>query len=158
MTESELLTQNEAQRVEWGEAIEKTYFYLPVIYYPDIWSDNGNGYHDDIWYSLRYNDKSAPQSLLGYASKVPIGQTLWQAVRQDLESDFDLPHEKSFTIESAKPYDTAKDADGNELSRLLVWIDVRERLAIADAKPLGMQIHWHEEGEDIFNPIWKYFK
>lgn len=159
MVESKyLLTQDEAQRVEWGEPLQKVYFYLPVIYYPNTWDDNNGDYHDDIWYSLRYNDKSAPQSLLSYASKVPIDQTLWQAVRHDLETDFNLPHEKSFTIESAKPYDTAKDANGNVLSRLLVWIDVREESAVKDAKPLGMEVHWHDEGEDIFNPIWRYFK
>ena len=71
--------------------------------------------------------------------------------------DFALPHEKSFTIENVTYYDTAKDNSGNELFRLLVWIDVRERLAIANVTPLGMNLHWHNEGEDIFNPIWKYF-
>lgn len=77
MVESKyLLTQYEAQRVEWGEVIEKIFFYLPVIYYPDVWSDDGSEYRDNIWYSLRYNDKSAPQSLLSYAGKVPNGQTI----------------------------------------------------------------------------------
>lgn len=86
-----------------------------------------------------------------------MAKLLWQAVRHDLEDDFNLPHEKSFTIESAKPYDTVKDTSGNELSRLLVWIDIREQLTIADAKPLGIELHWHNEGEDVFNPIWEYF-
>jgi hypothetical protein len=153
-----LLTQYEAQRIEWGEPIGKVYSYIPVIYYPDTWNSSKGEYHEDIWHSLRYNDKPAPQSLLSYVSKVPLGQTLWQAVRHDLEADFNLPHEKSFTIESAKPYDTAKDTDGNMLSRLLVWVDVRERLAIADTESLGTVVHWHDEGEDAFNPIWEYFK
>jgi hypothetical protein len=147
------LTPDELQKVEWGKALNEDYFYIPVIYYSEP-----NEYNEGIWYSLRYSDESPPKSLVNYASKVPAGMTLWQAVRRDFEKYFKFPHEKSFTIEEAKAYDTAKTKDGSVLTRVLVWVDVREKLNFETSTPLGLHPKWHDEGEDIFNPIYRHFQ
>ena len=143
-TANTLLTADELQKVKWGEALSKDYFYIPAIYCSE------RGEYGDIWFSLRYNDESPPQSLVSYASKVPAGMTLWQAVRRDLEKDFKFPHEKSFDIEEIEDYNTAKTKDGNTLSRVLVWIDVREKLNFETSAPLGLHPKWHDEGEEVF--------
>jgi hypothetical protein len=152
-TPNDLLTEDEAQKVEWGEALDKDYFYLPVIYYSERTPDN-----EEDWYSLRYNKQEPPASLLAYASKVPVGQTLWQAVRHDLEVDFHYSHPKSFVIEEAKPFDTAKTKDGRELTRFLVWVGVYEKFDTTDINPVGTKPFWVYEGEYPFNLIAnKYF-
>ncbi len=94
---------------------------------------------------------------MGYVSKVSTKMTLWQAVRRDLEKDFAFPHEKSFAIEEIKEWDTAKTRGGNTLSRILVWVDVREKLNFEASTPSGLHLKWHDEGEDVFNPIEGYF-
>lgn len=151
---SSLLTQDEAQKVAWGETLRKDYFYLPVIYYSERTPDD-----EDDWYSLRYNEQEPPASLLFYASKVPAGQTLWQAVRHDLEVDFNYSRPKSFVIEEAKPFDTAKTKDGRELTRFLVWVGVYGKFDTSGINPVGTKPFWAHEGESLFNPIaHKYFK
>lgn len=150
-TASKLLTSDELQKVKWGEALDKDYFYIPVIYCSEP------SEYEDTWFSLRYNDELPPKSLVSYASKVPAGMTLWQAVRRDLERDFKFSHEKSFDIEEIDDYDTAKTKDGSTLSRVLVWVDVREKLDFETSAPLGLHPKWHNEGEDVFNPIYGYF-
>ncbi len=144
-----LLTPEELQRVEWGEALDKDYFYIPIITYSEESINT-----DSMWYSLRFNSferTPKPESLLLYASKVPAGQTLWQAVRNDLEKDFKY-RGKNFVIESAKPYDIAKNKSGQELSRVIVDLRVDEMFSTRDVFPLGMQLAWYFDGEDLFGP------
>lgn len=143
-----LLTEDEVQKVEWGKALDKDYFYVPAIYYSESTS---NGEQD--WYSLRFNNQEPPASLMFYASKVPAGKTLWQAVRHDLESDFKYPHDKSFVIEEVEPFDTARTKDGKELTRFLVWVGVYEKFDTTGISPVGTHPFWVYEGEDTFNPI-----
>lgn len=149
----DLLTEDEAQKAAWGEALDRDYFYLPVIYYSERTPDE-----EEDWYSLRFNNQEPPASLLAYASKVPAGQTLWQAVRHDLEVDFSYSRPKSFVIEEAKPFDTAKTNDGRELTRFLVWVGVYEKFDTSRISPVGTRPFWTDEGEHLFNPIAnKYF-
>ncbi len=153
MNLTKFLSEEEARKIEFGEALAKVYFYLPVIYY----SERSPNY-EELWYSLRFNQEDAPSSILVYASKVPAGQTLWQAVRHDLENDFNYPHEKSFVIEEAKPFDTAHTKDGIELTRLLVWVGVHKKFDTAKLNPVGTHPFWFDEGEYPFNIIAsKYF-
>lgn len=147
---STLLTPEELQKVEWGEALDRDYFYIPVITYsePSI-------LRDTMWYSLRFNilkRDPEPDSLLLYASKVPAGQTLWQTVRSDLEKDFKYPHNERFTIESAKPWDKAKNKQGQELSRVIVDVQVDKMFSTRNLFPLDMDLVWYFEGEDVFGP------
>jgi len=149
----DLLAANEIQKVKNGEVLQKDYFYLPVIYYSEQNED-----HEEDWYSLRFNEKTPPDSLLYYASKVTAGQTLWQAVRKDLESDFKYPHEKSFVIEEIEPLDSAKTKDGRMLTRLLVWVGVTEKFDTTHIHPVHTKPFWVHEGEHIFNLVAnKYF-
>lgn len=154
MIKSHLLTSEEAKKIELGEVLKKDYFYIPVIYYEEQSPD-----YFTYWHSLRFNDQAPPASILAYASKVPAGKTLWQAVRHDLENDFHYPHEKSFVIEQAKPFDTAKTKDGKELTRVLVWVSVYEKFSTSGITPLGLRPLWFEEGEHEYNLIaGKYFR
>src|SRR5687767_6498045 len=105
--DQKLLTPEELVQVEQGQALSKDYFYIPVIYYSER-SPND----EQIWHSLRFGTGEPPAALMAYASKVPAGQTFWQAVRNDLERDFKYPHGKSFMIESAKALDTAPNRYG----------------------------------------------
>ena len=148
-----LLTPEELVKVEQGQVLEKDYFYIPVIYYSEP-SPN----YEEIWYSLRFNDSEPPASLMAYASKVHSGQTLRQAVRSDLEKDFDYSHDKSFVIESAKAYDTARNKHGDELTRVLVWVGVYEKFDTSNVHPIGMQLTWYEEGEHVINPVGQYLQ
>ena len=153
MKSSQLLSDEEAKKIELGEVLEKDYFYIPVIYYEDYDPD-----HFTYWHSLRFSLKEPPESILAYASNVPAGKTLWQAVRDDLENDFNYPHEKSFVIEQAKPFDVAKTKDGKVLTRVLVWVSVYEKFDASDIRPLGTSPFWFEEGEHEFNLVaYKYF-
>ena len=153
MSQLHVLTEDEAKRVEWGEALSRDYFYMPVIYYSEESPDD-----EEYWYSLRFNKKEPPDCLLAYASKVPAGQTLWQAVRHDLESDFKYPHEKSFIIDKVKPFDTAYTKDGRELTRFLVWVGVYYQFDTSHITPVGRQPFWFEEGESVFNLVGRYFR
>lgn len=149
----DLLTEDEAEKVEWGEVLNRDYFYLPVIYYSERSPDD-----EAYWHSLRFNKQELPASLLAYASKVPAGKTLWQAVRHDFEVDFNYARPRSFAIEQAKPFDTAKTKDGRELTRFLVWVGVYEKFDTASISPVGTKPFWVDEGEHLFNPIAnKYF-
>jgi len=102
-------------------------------------------------------DKIFPDSLVAYASKVSAGTTLWQAVRADLEKDFDFPYEQSFFIEHMYKYDTTPNKEGALLTRLLVDVTVHCKFDISHAKPIGKHIVWNDDGleEDGSNPVWQ---
>lgn len=150
--QSYLLTPEESKKVEQGEVLPKDYFYIPVIYFAEE-----SRHYETNWHSLRFTDGSKPASLMAYASKVQAGQTLWDAVRRDLKKDFKYPQDKSFMIEEARPFDTAKTKDGRELTRLLAWVSVDTRFSTDDLVVLGMRPKWEFEGEHIYNLLDQYF-
>jgi hypothetical protein len=150
--QNNILSPEEAQKIEQGEALEKDYFYIPVFYFS---KESPN--YEGLWYSLRFTNDAPPASLTAYASKVPKGSTLWDAVRHDLKDDFRYPVGKSFVIEEAKPFDTARAKDGRVLTRLLVWVSLDTKFNVDGLSVLGMHPHWYEEGEHVFNLLDKYF-
>lgn len=142
MEKMSLLNDTEIKQIELGETLEKDYFYIPIIYYSETNPD-----YEEHYYSLRFNDQDPPASLLAYASKVPVKKTLWQAVRYDLENDFHYPHEKSFMIEQIALHDTARTQNGNELTRILVWVSVYEKFALPKIRQINASPFWFYEGE-----------
>jgi hypothetical protein len=154
MNDNLLLEANDLTRITQGERIEKEYFYIPFIFYSE-----GSQNDEYYWYSLRYNNKEAPKSLLAYASKVIVGKTLWEAVRQDLASDFAYTVENgSFVIENIDCFDTARRNDSRELTRLLVWVNVNNKFSVDRINPVSTKPFWKNEGEYPFNLInFKYF-
>ncbi len=147
------LGEDDLAAIKDGRALDKDYFYIPVITYHQS-APSGFEKH---WFSLRCADKIFPYSLVAYASKVPAGITLWQAVRSDLEKDFDFPHDQSFFIEHMHKYDTAPNKEDTLLTRLLVDVTVHNRFDISHAKPIGKHVIWNDDGleEDGSNPVWQ---
>jgi hypothetical protein len=145
------LSDNDIQTIKLGEALDKDYFYIPMIT-----ARVSKDYEDKI-YSLRFSEIKPPQSLIQYASKVDSGKTLWEAVRYDLYKDFNYPKDKSFLIEYVWDYDTAKNKQGQELSRVLILVEVFHKFDTKLIKPVGFSPHWEFEDYDgPIHPINKY--
>ncbi len=139
------LTEKDIQTIKLGEALDKDYFYIPII------TARESREHEEKIYSLRFSKINPPQSLIQYASKVPSGKTLWEAVRNDLRKDFRYPEAESFLVEEIWDYDTAKNKQGRELSRILILVEVFHKFDAKSIKPLGFSPYW--EFEDYGGPI-----
>lgn len=145
------LTNEDIQLIKQGESLNTDYFYIPIITARET-----EDYEDKI-YSLRFSDTNPPASLVQYASKVPGGKTLWESVRYDLENDFNYPEKESFLIENIWDYDRAKNKQGQELSRVLILVEVFHKFDTESIKPVGFSPHWEfEDFDGPVHPINKY--
>lgn len=145
------LTAAEIESIKLGETLDKDYFYIPII----TVRESGN-YGDEI-YSLRFSKINPPWSIIQYASKVTTGKTLWEALRIDLEKDFDYPGNESFLIEEVWSYDNVENEEGKELSRLLILAEVFYKFDTHSIKPAGLSPFWvFEDYDGPVHPINKY--
>lgn len=110
------------------------YFYLPLfLSTPQV----NDGHKADI---LRFfSDSNQPMT---YASRVLPGQTLAEAVKNDLHTDFD--YDGVFQIKNHHFYDTTADKKGNQLPRLIVTIKV-DPFPTELLRPAGLRVHWNAE-------------
>lgn len=136
MTErQDLLLQDHVGVIKNGEALTKDYFYVPHIYYEDdeylephslLFEQNGS-WLDDL-----------------YASKVKAGETLWQAVRRDMDQDFHYPTDMPIMIDSVHLRDTAVNRQGIRLGRVDVCVVV-SRFDVKNIHPIGLNMKWEED-------------
>lgn len=82
------------------------------------------------------NDSGQP---MNYASRVLPGQTLAEAVENDLHTDF--TYDGDFQIKNHHFYDTTPDKKGTLLPRLVVIIKVN-RFSTNALHPAGLQVQW----------------
>lgn len=133
---SEMLKSLQSVVVPEKPATSK-YFYLPLfVSNPRQSQIDGK---DDIDVLMFSNSSGQP---MDYASRVMPGQTLAEAVRNDLHADF--AYDGDFQIKNYHFYDTAPDKKGNQLPRLVVVIKVG-RFSIESLHPAGMQVRWDSD-------------
>ncbi len=135
------LNDYELKAVQYN-AINKDYFYILIIFYQGLDHVRGS---DSIWYSLRFDDRRSPESLMVYASKVSAGLSLNKVVKNDLIKDFHYPDNEKFFVIGVEKYDTVKDNQGNLLTRLAVKVELDTLYDVQKIHPLEMQLRWQEE-------------
>jgi|GEM_PF-6341285 len=139
-----MLHTKELDQLQLGNALVKhDYFYIPVF----TCINYGNT-TDHQTSTLQYEISEDKVAADGYASKVPAGKTLWQAIKEDLAKDFgyatDDWHNNWFAIESIKSYDSTYNKKDQLMDRMLVEIEVAKRFDTGKLKPAGMHCHWSE--------------
>lgn len=138
------LSAKDLERIKAGEVLAREFFYLPILECED------EEYYEPV--RLFYTLKDDTLTDMGYASKVAVRESLWAAVRRDLEEDLGYPEGWRIMIDSVAFHDQALDKHGNILSRLKVHIAVA-RYDISKVRPLGMNLVWEDDlPEDIEPP------
>lgn len=107
------------------EVLNEKIFYIPLF---QSETSSLHYLHNGQWY------KDA------YASRVMPGETLKQAVSNDLRKDFS--YTGSFRIDGVNPFDELKDKEGKLIPRYRVKIKLLDELDVEQAKPLGMKVDW----------------
>lgn len=139
-----LLNQEELRKIPLGEKLSVDYFYVPEIFYEE---EDDEEFRELYLTPLVFTAKDGTESERLYASKVPAGMTLWEAVRSDLKKDFNYPEGKSFRIERVTLLDTARNKHGQELTRVLIELVVDVPFKTEDLHPAGMTAKWKDEEE-----------
>ena len=175
-SQNKLLTEQDMKRIVDGSYVGTDYFYIPLFYslvdtefgtiqYPEYTNKKVS---DTLWFTLRYFEQDDPDSLIAYASKVNAGFALEDAIRYDLTLDFNYPEEAPLyicvndtylifdTSDAIQPYDTAMTKDGEELSRLIVMVQV-DKFETDNITPIGMKPFWQFEGDDFMNLAYIYY-
>jgi|GEM_PF-2790672 len=173
---NKLLTEQDLKRIADDMHVGRTdYFYIPLFYSTFTFYDQREGnfvatqfpelvdkLNHILWFTLRYSTKDSPETLIEYASKVPADSTLLETLRHDLTKDFNYPESAAIGIGDGKsywtyeddafiqPYDTATTKDGQELSRLLVMVEV-DMFDVAAIESAGAHPFWKYEGDDYIN-------
>ncbi|MDX1765382.1 MAG: hypothetical protein R3313_00350 [Candidatus Saccharimonadales bacterium] len=113
-------------------------FYIPIIY-----NGSKDSSHEQILtYVLPDQEKHEDY----YASKVLPGQSLREAVQNDLKTDFN--YEGSFDIDPSITFvDEIPGKNGQYSKRYEVSITLLNNLDISQAKPLGCNVEWHPLNE-----------
>lgn len=115
------------------------YFYLPVFVSNPRKSQDGKYEVNMLTFA---NDSGQPMT---YASRVLPGQTLSEAVSNDLRKDFG--YEGNFEIRAHYFYDEASDRHGNPLPRIAVLIKV-DGFPTDSLRPASMKAHWSADGSE----------
>lgn len=110
------------------------YFYLPLFLSNPRKAQADGRREADI---LTFSDDSGQP--MYYLSRVLPGQTLAEAIKNDLQADF--AYDGTFEIKSHHFHDTASDKKGNQLPRLVVAIKV-DRFPTDDLHPAGILAQW----------------
>lgn len=113
------------------------YFYLPLFLSPPRQIQPGEKHEAEI---LTFSDDSGEP--MSYASRVLPGQTLVEAIKNDLHVDF--AYNGTFQVKSHHFHDTASDKKGNQLPRLVVAIKV-DRFSTSSLHPAGMRAQWSSD-------------
>jgi hypothetical protein len=113
------------------------YFYLPLFLSSPRQTRSGEKHEAEI---LTFSDDSGEP--MSYASRVLPGQTLAEAIKNDLRVDF--AYDGTFQVKSYHFHDTASDKKGDQLPRLVVAIRV-DRFSTNSLHPAGMQAHWSSD-------------
>lgn len=100
---------------------------------------------------------SIRDSRAAYASKVNASTSLKGALIRDLSQDFSYPANQTFVIDEIAARDTSRDRHGGILTRLLVIVGLDARINLKNIHPLGMNLHWYEEGSDEYNAAKEHF-
>lgn len=111
------------------------YFYLPLFLSVPRQPDAAHK-ADILTFS---NDSGEP---MNYASRVLPGQTLAEAVKNDLHTDF--AYDDTFQIKNYHFHDTAIDTKGNQLPRLVVIIKV-DHFPADTLHPAGLKVQWSSD-------------
>jgi len=126
-------------------AVEKPatgkYFYLPVFVSNLRQNPNDEKQEVDL---LTYSDDSG--RAMEYASRVLPGQTLVEAIRNDLREDF--KYEGQFEIVDYYFYDTVPDKQGTPLPRQSVLIKV-DQFSTDTLRPASLHARWDGEGASL---------
>jgi hypothetical protein len=118
------------------QAAQHKYFYLPIFTtnINEVADDNSRGEVDILEY--KNGELFQPDY---YASRVMPGQTLEEAVKQDLATDF--RYDGRIKISDYRLYDMTNDKQGNELPRLIVNIEV-DRFNLEGLMVLNTTLQW----------------
>ncbi len=130
------LSEEDLERIKLGDILAREFFYIPIVECED------EEYYEPV--RLFYTLKDGTLTDKGYASKVAVRESLWHAVRTDLEKDLGYPAGQRIMIDSVQLHDQALDKYGNMLSRLVVHIAVA-RYDVSKVQPLGMKLVWEDE-------------
>lgn len=135
--DDKLLNHGELKKIPLGEKLSVDYFYVPEFFYEEDEFD-----HDFYLVPLIFESSEGIRSPKLYASKVPAGMTLWQAVGKDLERDFNYPKDNSFRIDGVALYDIAEDKSGNKLTRVNIEVVVDLKFKTDDLNPVDFKVYW----------------
>lgn len=113
------------------------YFYLPLFLSVPAQPQADKDHKAEI---LTFSDDVGQP--MSYASRVLPGQTLAEAVENDLRTDF--AYGGAFQIKNHHFYDFAADRKGSQLPRLVVIIKV-DRFSTNAIHPAGMQPQWNPD-------------
>lgn len=116
------------------------YFFLPLFLSIPQQAQVDEEREADI---LTFSDDSGQP--MSYASRVLPGQTLVEAVENDLHTDF--AYDGVFQIKNHHFHDMALDKKGNRLPRLVVIIQV-DRFSIEALHPAGMRAQWSSDAAE----------
>src|SRR5690242_11821800 len=126
-TQPKILTAEQLHKIKMGETLEVPYDYSPVLEYEDDDYDEHR-----LFYKL--GDGSVTDS--AYAGTVNAGETLWHAVRRDLEKDFGYPAGERIMIDTAA---LSEDAKSLRIGVLVMPFDTSQ------ARPAGLEIQWEDD-------------
>ena len=126
------------------------YFYLPLFLSIPSQAQSDKGHKADI---LTFSDDSGEP--MSYASRVLPGQTLAEAVQDDLRTDF--AYDGVFQIKNYHLHDTVSDKKGNQLPRLAVIIKV-DHFPTNTLHPAGMRAQWSPTRQSAFEHTISSFK
>lgn len=110
------------------------YFYLPLFLSSPHQAQARGEHEANI---LIFSDDLGEP--MDYASRVLPGQTLAEAVKNDLHTDF--AYDGTFQIKNHHFLDATADKTGDRLPRLVVIIKV-DRFSTATLRPAGTQVQW----------------
>lgn len=126
-------------------AVEKPatgkYFYLPIFISNTRQNPGDEKYEVD---TLTYSDDSGRP--MEYASRVLPGQTLADAIQNDLRDDF--KYDGEFRIVDYYFYDTVPDKHGTPLPRHVVLIMV-DQFPTDTLRPANLHAHWSSDGANL---------
>lgn len=111
------------------------YFYLPLFLSVPQKADGAHK-ADILTFS---NGSGQPMS---YASRVMPGQTLAEAIKNDLHTDF--AYDGDFQIKNHHFHDMASDKKGGQLPRLVVIVKV-DHFSADTLHPAGLQVQWSSD-------------
>ena len=96
---NEMLGAVQLKDIQLGNAVYSDYFYIPIF----TCSEDDEDYEPHK-FILEVELSDSHFNSKGYASKVVRGETLWQAIKNDLHNDFE--YTEWFKITSVKPFDS----------------------------------------------------
>ena len=134
---NEMLGAVQLKDIQLGNAVYSDYFYIPIF----TCSEDDEDYEPHK-FILEVELSDSHFNSKGYASKVVRGETLWQAIKNDLHNDFE--YTEWFKITSVKPFDSIDNKDGQPLDRFLVNVFLTNKFDTTNIKPLGLQCRWSE--------------